>query len=380
MANRKLTNRKDSGLELPSTTRESTKKTTHRYKIELPNTKLLVLRDIGYPFRIKGDPKPTGLEIDSEELFEDYAREQWIGTIVKKDIYLFDRYILPDFAFQVIDVEPDKSVIAKETHVRLESKVDIKISQGRCITLDDIVGHELVKKKCRLILKYLVDSNRFGEWAPRAVLFHGPPGTGKTLTAKAVSNEADARIFIVKASDLIGMHVGDGGRRISALFENARKHAPSIVFIDEIDAIGLTRSFQSIRGDVSEVVTSLLGEFDRTDETSGVVIICSTNAIQLIDSALYSRFDAVFEFSLPDEDERLRIINMYAKRLPIPLDIEYRTIAKKTKGLSGRDIRNHILKESLHQAILDNRDSIGSDIILKILDRIQIDNMPDYSI
>jgi AAA family ATPase len=336
---------------------------------------------MGYPFRVKGDPKSTGLEIDSEELFADYAREQWIGTIVQKGLYLFDRYIMPDYAFQVLEVEPKESIITKDTKIHLQPQSSATESVSiRLVTLDEVIGHEHIKRKCKLILEYLQNPLKFGEWAPRAILFYGPPGTGKTMTAQAVANQANAKIFFAKASDLIGVHVGDGGRRISTLFDDARKNSPSIIFIDELDAIGLTRSFQSIRGDVSEVVTALLGELDQTAEASGVVVIGATNALPLIDPAVKNRFDTVFEFALPNLDERLGILQYYCKRLPLKIDIDMQEVARMTEGFSGRDLRDRILKESLHIAISDESSTITSEIVRGVLNRIKPKNRPNYTI
>ncbi len=376
-----MTKRKDSGIEIHTSPKESSKKAKKMRSIEVPNTKSIVLRDMGYPFRVKGDPRSTGLEIDSKELFADYAREQWMGTIVHQGLYLFDRYIMPDYAFQVLEVVPEESIISKDTKIHLQSRSAVTESTStRLITLDEVVGHKPIKRKCKLILEYLHNPAKFGEWAPRAILFYGPPGTGKTMTAQAVANQADAKIFFAKASDLIGVHVGDGGRRISALFDDARKNSPSIIFIDELDAIGLSRSFQSIRGDVSEVVTALLGELDQTAEASGVVVIGATNALPLIDPAIKNRFDTVFEFALPNNEERLGILQYYSKRLPLKIDINLQEVARMTKGLSGRDLRDRILKESLHIAITDESSTITSEIVRGVLDKIKTKSSPNYTI
>jgi len=376
-----LTKRKDSGIEIHTSPKESSKKAKKMRSIEVPNTKSIVLRDMGYPFRVKGDPRSTGLEIDSEELFADYAREQWMGTIVHQGLYLFDRYIMPDYAFQVLEVIPEESIITKDTKIHLQSRSAVTESTStRLITLNEVVGHEPIKRKCKLILEYLLNPAKFGEWAPRAILFYGPPGTGKTMTAQAVANQADAKIFFAKASDLIGVHVGDGGRRISALFDDARKNSPSIIFIDELDAIGLSRSFQSIRGDVSEVVTALLGELDQTAEASGVVVIGATNALPLIDPAIKNRFDTVFEFALPNIEERLGILQYYSKRLPLKIEIDLQEVARMTEGLSGRDLRDRILKESLHIAITDESSTITSEIVRGVLDKIKTKSSPNYTI
>lgn len=376
-----MTKRKDSAIDVPSVARESTKTTPKKKGLDVPRAKVVILQDVGYPFRLQGDPKPTGLAVDNEDLFADYAREQWMGSIVRTGMYLFDRYIIPDYAFQVKSVEPEESIITKKTKIVLKSSIEPStIAEKRQVSLDDVIGHEDVKRKCRLILEYLREPEKFGEWAPRAVLFHGMPGTGKTLTARAVASEAKAQIYLAKASDLIGVHVGDGGRRINTLFENARKNSPSIIFIDELDAIGLARSFQSIRGDVSEVVTALLGEFDQTGEESGVIIIGATNALALIDPALRNRFDTVFEFGLPNYDERLAILELYARRLPIAVEASLEQIAKVTDGLSGRDLRERILKEALHQAISDGSPTINEKIINGILSKMKVKKSPEYTI
>ncbi|MCF2137263.1 MAG: AAA family ATPase [Candidatus Thorarchaeota archaeon] len=375
-----MTRRKESGMDLPASSRDSTKKASKHKHHEVRSAELVVLEPVGYPFRLRGDPKPVGLEIDNQELFTDYAREQWMGSVLYSGMYLFDRYVMPDFAFRVAEVTPEDSVVTRTTTIQLKSAVAPKPPIPSRYTLNDIVGHEQVKRKCMLILKYLKDPARFGEWSPRAVLFHGPPGTGKTMTARALAQEANAQIFLVKASDLIGIHVGDGGRRISTLFNEAREESPSIVFVDELDAIGLARSFQSIRGDVSEVVTALLGELDSTDESSGVVVIGATNALPLLDRALRSRFDAVFEFNLPDVKERLLLLKMYASRLPIPLEADLAQLAARTEGFSGRDLRDRLLKESFHIALISDMDVIPSHIVNAVLEKIRSKESPDYMV
>jgi len=277
-----------------------------------------------------------------------------MGTIVHKGLYLFDRYIMPDYAFQVLEVVPEESIIAKDTQIHLQSRSTVTESMStRLVTLNDVVGHEPIKRKCKLIHEYLLHPAKFGEWAPRAILFYGLPGTGKTMTA----------------------------RRISMLFDDARKNSPSIIFIDELDAIGLSRSFQSIRGDVSEVVTALLGELDQTAEASGVVVIGATNALPLIDPAIKNRFDTVFEFALPNTEERLGILQYYSKRLPLEIEIDLQEVAKMTEGLSGRDLRDRILKESLlHIAISDESSVITSEIVRGVLDKIKTKSRPNYTI
>ena len=121
----------------------------------------------------------------------------------------------------------------------------------------DVVGNQQAIDKAQIIVEFLKDTKRFGKWAPKNILFYGPPGTGKTLTAKAIATEADCAFLARKGTTLIGLHVGDGAAKIYQLFAEAKANAPAIIFIDELDSIGLNRSYQSVRGDVIEVATAL---------------------------------------------------------------------------------------------------------------------------
>lgn len=355
------------------------KKSSRRGRAETYGARRVVLRPIGYPFRLRGDPQPSGIEIDDDGLFQDYAREQWIGSVVRKGMYLFDRYVMPDFAFHVLDVVPEGSVITRDTEIVLQNGRSGKPNASlKPVPFEDIIGHDDVKSKCQIILRYLNDPTLYEEWAPRAVLFYGPPGTGKTMTAVALASKAKANVIIVKAPDLIGAHVGDGARRIAAVFDEARGAAPSIVFIDEIDAIALHRSFQSVRGDVSEIVTTLLGEIDRTVDDVPVVVIAATNAIELLDPAVRSRFDAAFEFRLPTDEERYQILEMYASRLPLPVRADLKLIARRSHGLSGRDLRNRLLKEAFHLAVVEGLDHVPARILMSVLQKIMSRKRPDY--
>ena len=144
---------------------------------------------------------------------------------------------------------------------------------------------------------------------------------------------------MVKATTLIGEHVGDGARQIHDLFEMAASCAPSVIFIDEIDAIGLDRRYQSLRGDVSEVVNALLTEMDGISPNLGVVTIGATNNPPLLDQALRSRFEEEIEFTLPDESERLSILELYSVSLPLEVDVDLKKLAAITRGMSDEILR-----------------------------------------
>jgi len=312
----------------------------------------VVLRPAGYPLEVNNASVNPLLRIRDEKLFNAYAVDQWQGMKVKLNDYLFDQLLLPDFAFEVVSVTPTEAHIVTDTKIRLLEPPKISTAKARQIRFDDVVGHENAKAKCLIIQKYIANPSRFAEWAPRRVLFHGPPGTGKTILAsQALAGETQAEFFYIKSTSLIGQHVGAGADKVNKLFEDVARNKPCIVFIDEIDSIGLDRGFQSVRGDVTEVVNSLISQFDLIEDQEGVVVIAATNSQDFLDPALRSRFEEEIEFPLPDYNERLEILRKYTSTLPMPVEADLDTIARRTEGYSGRDLKDRVLKGALHHAL-----------------------------
>ena len=334
-------------------------------------TKVLVLETAGYPFNF-GLLEGPNLEISDKVLFEQYAIDQWSGTSVRTGSYLFDQKIIPDFAFKIITAYPEDSVIGENTSIEIvipdvEKNDSIKRIKSN-VFFDDVVGQENAKKKSKLIYKYLQEPEKFGNWAPKNVLFYGLPGTGKTMLAKALSNELNINLFLVKATSLIGDHVGDAANKIHDLYETALKSAPSLIFIDEIDAIALHRSFQSLRGDVSEIVNSLLTEMDGINPNDGVVTIAATNNPSSIDFAIRSRFEEEIEFKLPNDDERREIFELNLNTFPMDYELDIEKLVKLSKRMSGRDIKEKILKTALHNAIINDKEKVTMDDVYFALD------------
>ena len=178
------------------------------------------------------------------------------------------------------------------------------------------------------------------------------------MLVKALANELEVPLYLIKSTTLIGDHVGDGASKIHDLFKKASENSPSIIFIDEIDAVALHRSFQSLRGDVSEIVNSLLTEMDGISENEAVITIGATNNPTSLDYAVRSRFEEEIEFKLPDDEERLAILKNNLKTMPLDYDLDLEKIVKSTKGLSGRDLKEKILKTSLHNAIANDSETI----------------------
>jgi AAA family ATPase len=311
----------------------------------------VVLRPAGYPLEVNSSPVNPLLRIRDEKLFSAYAVDQWQGIKVKPTDYLFDQLLLPDFAFEVVSVTPAAAHIVNDTKIRLIEPPDLIPTKGRKVGFDDIIGHKDAKAKCLIIQKYMADPSRFAEWAPRRVLFYGPPGTGKTMLAQALAWETQTEFAYVKATSLIGQHVGAGADKVNKLFEDIVRKKPCIVFIDEIDSIGLDRGFQSVRGDVTEVVNSLISQFDLVEDQEGVVVIAATNSRDFLDPALRSRFEEEIIFPLPDLSDRLKILEKYSSSLPMPVEADLESIARRTEGYSGRDLKDRVLKGALHHAL-----------------------------
>jgi AAA family ATPase len=326
--------------------------------------KLLVLEPIGYPFESNFIESPQ-IEVNNKELFELYAKEQWNGYKVHKNQYIFDQKLMPDFAFQVAELRPDNSYITNNTSIIVfapETNVDF-IKTNKNIKFDDVIGQQKAKSKTKIIIKYLENPEKFNDWAPRNILFYGLPGTGKTMLAQALANELNVNIEMIKATSLIGHHVGDGSNQIHELYEQARAKKPTVIFIDEIDAIALERKYQSLRGDVTEIVNALLTEMDGIEDNNNVITICATNNPSLLDYAIRSRFEEEIEFTLPDAEDRLEILKKNMKTLPLDCVFDIDSVVEKTKGFSGRDLKHKVLKTALHKAINESKEFIDDEDI-----------------
>lgn len=325
----------------------------------------VILKPVGYPFEF--NLMDEDIEITNKELFEEYAREQWLGLVVKESNYLFDQKIIPDYGFEIVTAKPNNSIISETTKIKLITdeitKNNDKNQIKSNITLSDIIGQDNAKNKIKVIAKYLENPESFGPWAPKNILFYGLPGTGKTMLVKALANELEVPLYLIKATSLIGDHVGDSASKIHDLFKKASENSPSIIFIDEIDAIALHRSFQSLRGDVSEIVNSLLTEMDGISENESVITIGATNNQTTLDYAVRSRFEEEIEFKLPNDDERLAILENNLETMPLEYELDLPKIVKLTKGLSGRDLKEKILKTALHNAIANDSEIITMEHI-----------------
>lgn len=335
---------------------------------EVREVKYLILKPLGYPLKASYHEYPI---VDNLRVFEKYAKDQWKGEFVSKGSMLFDYRMFPDFAFEVISAEPE-GIITDSTRILVENpKSVIETEIVKDVRIEDVVGQEEAKKKVMVIMKFLKNPEKFGRWAPKNVLFYGPSGTGKTMTAKALANEANVPFISVKSTKLIGEHVGDGARRIHELYERARQVSPCIVFLDEFDSIALDRSYQDLRGDVSEVVNALLTELDGIERNEGICTIAATNRIELLDNSIRSRFEEEIEFKLPKLEERIKILENNFREFPLKVKANLKVIAEMTEGFSGRDLVEKVIKSALHKAIAEERDYIGTDDLMRAVENVK---------
>jgi cell division protease FtsH len=249
----------------------------------------------------------------------------------------------------------------------------IKPSSASAVRWDDVAGVEESKDELREVVEFLRDPKRFrklGARVPKGILLHGPPGTGKTLLAKAVANESKAEFFAQSASSFVEMFAGLGAARIRRLFREARKEAPSIVFIDELDAVGATRG-KDISGEKDQTLNQLLVELDGFDERDEIVVIAASNLLEKLDPALLrpGRFDRQIFVAPPDLKGRRSILQVHTRNKPLAEGIDLEMIARQTSGLTGADLAN-LCNEAAIFAGRDHRSEVHTHDFQAALERV----------
>src|ERR1700755_2577467 len=232
--------------------------------------------------------------------------------------------------------------------------------QGR-VTFEDVAGIDEAKGELQEVVEFLKDPQKFqrlGGKIPKGVLLVGPPGTGKTLIARAVAGEANVPFFTISGSDFVEMFVGVGASRVRDMFEQGKKHAPCIIFIDEIDAVGRHRGAGLGGGndEREQTLNQLLVEMDGFEANEGVILIAATNRPDVLDPALLrpGRFDRQVVVPNPDVNGRERILRVHMKNVPLAADVETKVIARGTPGFSGADLAN-LVNEAALMAARKNR-------------------------
>ena len=220
---------------------------------------------------------------------------------------------------------------------------EIKPDSKQATRWDDVAGADEAKDELREVVEFLRDPKRFqqlGATVPRGILLHGPPGTGKTLLARAVANESGAQFFAQSAASFVEMFVGLGAARIRRLFRIARKQAPAIIFIDELDAVGATRG-NDVSGEKDQTLNQLLVEMDGFANSDNVVVIAASNLLEKLDPALLrpGRFDRQIFVAPPDLVGRVEILKVHSRKMPLQ-NVNLDTVARQTSGLTGAELAN----------------------------------------
>ncbi|SDY37795.1 cell division protease FtsH [Allochromatium warmingii] len=246
------------------------------------------------------------------------------------------------------------------------------------VTLRDVAGVEEAKEEVGELVDFLRNPQKFsnlGGRIPCGVLMVGPPGTGKTLLARAIAGEAKVPFFTISGSDFVEMFVGVGASRVRDLFEQAKKSAPCIIFIDEIDAVGRKRGAGLGGGhdEREQTLNQLLVEMDGFTGNEGVIVIAATNRSDVLDPALLrpGRFDRQVVVGLPDLAGRAAILEVHMRKVPIAEDVDARTIARGTPGFSGADLAN-LVNEAALFAARSGREDVGMDMFEKAKDKIMM--------
>ncbi|KON28760.1 cell division protein FtsH [miscellaneous Crenarchaeota group archaeon SMTZ-80] len=249
-----------------------------------------------------------------------------------------------------------------------KSKAKMMMESETKVTFDDVAGCDEAKEELREIIEFLKNPskfNRLGGKIPKGALLLGPPGTGKTLLARAVAGEAGVPFFSMSGADFVEMFVGVGASRVRDLFETGRKHAPCIIFIDEMDAVGRQRGAGLGGGhdEREQTLNALLVEMDGFDTKEGVIIIAATNRPDVLDAALLrpGRFDRQIVVDRPDVRGREGILRVHTKNIPLSEDVDLEVLAKGTPGLAGAELANLVNEAALAAARQDRNMVIMED-------------------
>ncbi len=259
-----------------------------------------------------------------------------------------------------------------------KSRAQVLSEDKKKVTFDDVAGVDEAKFEVQEIVEFLKDPPKFqklGGRIPKGVLVVGPPGTGKTLLARAIAGEAGVPFLSIAGSDFVEMFVGVGASRVRDLFEQGRKNAPCIIFIDEIDAVGRLRGAGLGGGhdEREQTLNQLLVEMDGFDTTEGVILVAATNRQDVLDPALLrpGRFDRQVYVGRPDIKGRVEVLRVHIKKVPLAPDVELEIIARGTPGFSGADLEN-LVNEAALLAARGDKTQVEMDDFEEAKDKIMM--------
>ncbi len=288
--------------------------------------------------------------------FEKEPEQSWLVMLLINGLPLLLIILLFFFMMRQLQVGGGKAMSFGKSKARLLTE------GGRRVTFDDVAGATEAKQELEEIIQFLKEPRKFtrlGGRIPKGVLLMGPPGTGKTLLARAVAGEAGVPFFSISGSDFVEMFVGVGASRVRDLFEQGKKNAPCIIFIDEIDAVGRHRGAGLGGGhdEREQTLNQLLVEMDGFESNDGVIIMAATNRPDVLDPALLrpGRFDRRVVVAAPDVAGRLGILKVHTRRTPLSEDVDLEILAKGTPGFNGAQLENLVNEAALQAARFDKK-------------------------
>ncbi len=347
--------------------------------VQVEGDKLIVLTAAGQEFESRKESGTSVYEILREAGVE--TGSNGVEVTVKSAGFNFGGLLisfLPLILFGALLI-----YLFRRTRGSLNQTMNFSRSQARqvtddrpTITFQDVAGVDEAKVELAEIVEFLKNPEKFarvGARIPRGVLLVGPPGTGKTLISKAVAGEAGVAFFSISGSEFVEMFVGVGASRVRDLFRRAKEHAPAILFVDEIDAVGRHRGAGVGGGndEREQTLNQILVELDGFDERTNVIVIAATNRPDVLDPALLrpGRFDRRVVLDLPDVKGREAILAVHLKGKPLDDTVDAGIVAKETAGFSGADLAN-LVNEAAIMAARENKDSIGAGDFEESVDRV----------
>jgi len=311
-------------------------------------------------------------EYNVDPVVKDVPQENWFLTELLPLLLLL---VAVAFMFSMMTAQNSNNGGGKMMNF---GKSRAKLTTGGDITLKDVAGLHEEKEDLEEIVDFLKDPSKYtkvGARIPKGVLLEGAPGTGKTLLAKAVAGEAHVPFFSISGSDFVEMFVGVGASRVRDLFTEAKRNAPCIVFIDEIDAVARRRGTGMGGGhdEREQTLNQMLVEMDGFGTNEGIIVMAATNRVDILDPAILrpGRFDRKISVARPDVGGREEILNVHAKNKPLAEDVNLKQVAQTTAGFTGADLEN-LLNESAIQAAKDNRGYILQEDINKSFIKVGI--------
>ncbi len=318
-----------------------------------------------------------------EDLLQEYGIDTEIKDVPQENWFL--HYVLPIlvglialvFVFVMMNAQHANSGGGNSKMMNF-GKSRAKMSTGNEVTLKDVAGLREEKEELEEIIDFLKDPGKYtkvGARIPKGVLLEGPPGTGKTLLAKAVAGEAGVPFFSISGSDFVEMFVGVGASRVRDLFSEAKKNAPCIVFIDEIDAVARRRGTGMGGGhdEREQTLNQMLVEMDGFGVNAGIIVMAATNRVDILDPAILrpGRFDRKIAVGRPDVGGREEILQVHAKDKPLADDVDLKQVAQTTAGFTGADLEN-LLNEAAIQAAKEGRAFVKQEDIKKSFIKVGI--------